>query len=41
MLTPHMFTGIGHAPQIECADEFAARTLAFVADAAAYVSQPT
>lgn len=26
----HLFTGVGHAPQIECPDEFAARVLAFV-----------
>jgi pimeloyl-ACP methyl ester carboxylesterase len=29
----HLFTGIGHAPQIECPDEFADRVLAFVTDA--------
>ncbi|MFC8198864.1 alpha/beta fold hydrolase [Streptomyces sp. NPDC060006] len=27
----HLFTGIGHMPQIECPDEFAARVLAFLA----------
>jgi pimeloyl-ACP methyl ester carboxylesterase len=36
-----MFTGIGHAPQIECPDEFADRVLAFVADAdAERLTQP-
>ncbi|WP_371583264.1 alpha/beta fold hydrolase [Streptomyces sp. NBC_01314] len=29
----HLFTGIGHMPQIECPDEFATRVLAFLADA--------
>lgn len=29
----HLFTGIGHMPQIECPDEFASRVLAFLADA--------
>jgi pimeloyl-ACP methyl ester carboxylesterase len=33
----HLFTGVGHAPQIECPDEFAARVLSFVAD----IAQPT
>jgi pimeloyl-ACP methyl ester carboxylesterase len=31
----HLFTGVGHAPQIECPDEFAARVLEFVADTTA------
>jgi pimeloyl-ACP methyl ester carboxylesterase len=31
----HMFTGVGHAPQIECPDEFASHVLSFVADAVA------
>jgi pimeloyl-ACP methyl ester carboxylesterase len=35
----HMFTGVGHAPQIECPDEFASHVLSFVADAVA--TQPT
>jgi pimeloyl-ACP methyl ester carboxylesterase len=30
----HLFTGAGHMPQIECPDDFAARVLAFLADAA-------
>lgn len=29
----HLFTGAGHMPQIECPDDFAARVLAFLADA--------
>jgi pimeloyl-ACP methyl ester carboxylesterase len=37
----HLFTGVGHAPQIERPDEFAALVLAFVADAEARASQPT
>jgi pimeloyl-ACP methyl ester carboxylesterase len=28
----HLLTGIGHMPQIECPDEFAARVLTFLAD---------
>ncbi|WP_319456472.1 MULTISPECIES: alpha/beta fold hydrolase [unclassified Mycobacterium] len=28
----HLFTGIGHAPQLECPDEFADRVHAFIAD---------
>ncbi|MFG2953605.1 alpha/beta fold hydrolase [Streptomyces sp. NPDC048291] len=28
----HLFTGIGHMPQIECPDEFAARVLTFLTD---------
>ena len=39
-LLPHaqteLFAGIGHIPQIECPDEFAARVLAFVADTEAH-----
>ena len=37
----HLFTAIGHAPQIECPDEFAARVLAFVADAGARPGRPS
>jgi len=44
-LIPHaqadLFVGVGHAPQIECPDAFAARVLAFVADAGARALQPT
>jgi pimeloyl-ACP methyl ester carboxylesterase len=36
----HMFTGIGHAPQIECPDAFAARVLEFVAHTRADASRP-
>ena len=31
----HLFSGIGHAPQIECPEEFADLVLSFLADAAA------
>lgn len=37
----HLFTGIGHAPQIECPDEFAARVGAFVTDARAHAVKRT
>ncbi|HEX7823771.1 MAG TPA: alpha/beta fold hydrolase, partial [Mycobacterium sp.] len=37
----HLFTGIGHAPQVECPDAFAARVLAFVAEKATHSPRPT
>ncbi|MFQ6330455.1 alpha/beta fold hydrolase [Nocardia sp. CWNU-33] len=37
----HLFTGVGHMPQIECPDEFAELVLAFLAGAATARSQPS
>ncbi|HEX7825216.1 MAG TPA: alpha/beta fold hydrolase [Mycobacterium sp.] len=37
----HLFTGIGHAPQVECPDAFAARVSAFVAETAGHGPRPT
>jgi pimeloyl-ACP methyl ester carboxylesterase len=36
----HMFAGIGHAPQIECPDEFASRVVIFVAEVVADAARP-